>query len=129
MPELKTQTISWLSSHRSVVCQSLKLRPSAGSPHTGLSYARAYNSDHQLALLTQVCSMPELTTQTISWLSSHRSVECQSLQLRPSAGSPHTAAVFRIRIHRINMFLGLPDPDPLVRGMDPDPDPSIIMQK
>ncbi len=29
---------------------------------------------------------------------------------------------------RINMFLGLPDldPDPFVRGMDPDPDPSII---
>jgi hypothetical protein len=31
------------------------------------------------------------------------------------------------------MFLGLQDPDPLVRGMDPDPaldpDPSIIMQK
>jgi hypothetical protein len=31
------------------------------------------------------------------------------------------------------MFLGLldPDPDPLVRGIDPDPvlDPSIIMQK
>ncbi len=32
------------------------------------------------------------------------------------------------------MFFGLPDPDPLVRGMDPDPalnpdpDPSIIMQ-
>ncbi len=23
----------------------------------------------------------------------------------------------------------LPDPDPLVRGMDPDSDPSIIMQK
>jgi hypothetical protein len=33
-------------------------------------------------------------------------------------------AVLRIRIH---MFLGLPDPNPLVRGMDPDP--SIIMQK
>jgi hypothetical protein len=36
-------------------------------------------------------------------------------------------------VHRIHMFLGLPDPDPLVRGMDPDPDPdpdpSIIMQK
>jgi hypothetical protein len=29
------------------------------------------------------------------------------------------------------MFLGLLDPDPLVRGMDPDPDPdsSIIKQK
>ncbi len=46
-------------------------------------------------------------------------------------------AVLRIRIHRIHMFLGLPDPDPLVRGMDrdpdpdvdPDPDPSFIMQK
>jgi hypothetical protein len=35
--------------------------------------------------------------------------------------------VFRIRIHRIHMFLGLPDPDPFVRGMDPDP--SVIMQK
>ncbi len=36
------------------------------------------------------------------------------------------APVLRIRIH---VFLGLqdPDPDPLVRGMDPDP--SIIMQK
>ncbi len=34
-----------------------------------------------------------------------------------------------IRIHRIHVFLGLQDPDSLVRGMDPDPDPSIIMQK
>ena len=31
----------------------------------------------------------------------------------------------RIRIHWIHMFLGLPDPDPLVRGMDPDPDPLV----
>jgi hypothetical protein len=38
---------------------------------------------------------------------------------------------------QIHMFLGLQDPDPLDRGMDPDPDPaldpdpdpSIIMQK
>jgi hypothetical protein len=36
-------------------------------------------------------------------------------------------AVFRI--HRIHVFFGLPDPDPLVRCMDPDPDPSVIMQK
>jgi hypothetical protein len=34
-------------------------------------------------------------------------------------------AVFRVRIHRINVFLGLSDPDPLVRGMDPDPDPAL----
>ncbi len=41
------------------------------------------------------------------------------------------STVLRIRIHRIHMFLGLldPDPDPLVRGMDPDPDSSINMQK
>jgi hypothetical protein len=29
---------------------------------------------------------------------------------------------------RIRMFLGLPDPDPLVRGTDLAPDPSIIKQ-
>ncbi len=33
------------------------------------------------------------------------------------------------RIHRIHMFLGLADQDPLVRCMDPDPDPSISKQK
>jgi hypothetical protein len=38
-------------------------------------------------------------------------------------------AVLRIRIHWIHMFLGLLDPDPLVRGMDPDPDPSITKHK
>jgi hypothetical protein len=40
-------------------------------------------------------------------------------------------SVFRIRIqiHRIHMFLGLPDPDPLVRGIDPTPDPSVIKQQ
>jgi hypothetical protein len=36
-------------------------------------------------------------------------------------------AVLRIRIRRIHVFLGLLDPDPLVRGADPDP--SIIKQK
>ncbi len=42
-------------------------------------------------------------------------------------------AVLRIRIRQIHVFLGLldPDPDPLVRGMDPDLDldPSNIKQK
>jgi hypothetical protein len=41
--------------------------------------------------------------------------------------------IHRIWIHRIHVFLGIlyPDPDPLVRGMDPDPDlhPSNIKQK
>jgi hypothetical protein len=36
------------------------------------------------------------------------------------------ALVLRIRIR---MFLGLLDPDPLVRGLAPDTDPSSIKQK
>jgi hypothetical protein len=56
---------------------------------------------------------------------------------KSSRGKCLLKAVFRIRIriHRIHVFFGLPDPDPLVSGMDPDPaldpdpDPSIIMQK
>jgi hypothetical protein len=47
-----------------------------------------------------------------------------------SASSLRPLAVLRIRIR---MFLGLPDPDPLVRGTAPDPeldpDPPIIKQK
>jgi hypothetical protein len=38
-------------------------------------------------------------------------------------------AVLRIRIRRIQMFLGLPDPDLLVRDTVPDPDPSIAKKK
>ncbi len=41
-------------------------------------------------------------------------------------------SVLRIRIRiRIHMFFGLldPDPDPLVRGMDPDPNSSLILHK
>ncbi len=34
-----------------------------------------------------------------------------------------------LRIRRIHIIFGLPDPVPLVRDMDPDPDPSIIKQK
>ncbi len=33
--------------------------------------------------------------------------------------------MFRLRLWiRIHTFSGLPDPDPLGRGMDPEPDPS-----
>jgi hypothetical protein len=48
---------------------------------------------------------------------------------KEKCGCQALATVFRIRIHRIHMLLGLPDPDLLVRCMDPDPDPSIINQK
>jgi hypothetical protein len=48
--------------------------------------------------------------------------------LDPDQENNYLGAVFRIWIH---MFLGLldPDPEPLVRGMDPAPDTSIIKQK
>ena len=38
---------------------------------------------------------------------------------------PEPVLRIRIRIHRIHMSLGLPDPDPLVRGMDQDPAPDL----
>jgi hypothetical protein len=41
-----------------------------------------------------------------------------------SSFSPVLRIRIRIRI-RIYMILGLLDPDPLVRGMDPDPDPAL----
>ncbi len=37
-----------------------------------------------------------------------------------------TVKYLGIRICRIRMFLGLPDPDPLRRGTDLDPDPSLF---
>ncbi len=48
-------------------------------------------------------------------------------QVLDTMGASTYKSVFRIRIHRIHMFSGLPDPDPLVRGMEPSPDPSIIL--
>jgi hypothetical protein len=50
-------------------------------------------------------------------------------QLQVRGAVPQPVFRIQIRIHWIHMFLGLMDPDPLVRGMDPDPDPFIIKQK
>jgi hypothetical protein len=49
----------------------------------------------------------------------------------PTLTRPVLRIRIRFRIHRIHMILGLLYPDPLVRGMDPDPDldPSITKQK
>ncbi len=49
----------------------------------------------------------------------------QMLRGAEQAARAYLQAVLRIRIHRIHMFLGHLDPDPLVRGMDPDPDPAL----
>jgi hypothetical protein len=58
----------------------------------------------------------------LSWKPAH----CVSTINTHSNGIVHTLPGFPIRIRK---FLDLPDPDPLVRGTDPDPDPSIIKQK
>jgi hypothetical protein len=58
---------------------------------------------------------------------------CKSGRKPPAILAIYPKLVLRIRIHRIHMFLGLLDPDPLVRDMDPDlalvPDPSIILSR
>jgi hypothetical protein len=48
-------------------------------------------------------------------------------QMENQVSEPFNIYPTVFRIHRIHIFLGLPDPDPLVRGMDPDP--FIIKQK
>jgi hypothetical protein len=48
--------------------------------------------------------------------------------LRASAW-PHCVRVFGGVAYPDSMFLGLPDPEQIVRGTDPDPDPFIIKQK
>ncbi len=62
-----------------------------------------------------------------------KSAEAESGSRKIGRQTGFCSTVFRIRIHRIHMFLDLPDPVPLIRGMDPDlapnPDPSIIKQK
>jgi hypothetical protein len=63
-------------------------------------------------------------------LHSHRTLHKETLNLNPDL---YVLCVTLLLPG--HMFLGLPDPDPLVIGMDPDPaldpdpDPSIIMQK
>ncbi len=60
-----------------------------------------------------------------------RNKQALVIELRSDTNEAVLPIRIRIRIYRIRMFLGLPYPnsDPLVRGMDPDPDPSIIKQK
>ncbi len=52
-------------------------------------------------------------------------LQCWALSLQQDV----YLSVLRIRVHRVRMFMGLLDPDPLVRGMDSDPNPSIVKQK
>ncbi len=60
---------------------------------------------------------------------------CPQHHRQPSGGTVILITVLRnrirIRIHRVHVFLGLliSDSDLLVRGLDPDPDPSIKKQK
>jgi len=48
-----------------------------------------------------------------------------SVEMELQGGTLHLNTMFQIRIwiriHRIHIFMGLLDPDPLVGGIDPDP--------
>jgi hypothetical protein len=79
-----------------------------------------------LGLLLEALHLPPLQLQVLAEVGRHLSLLLQltcSIRLL-------CKPVLQIRIH---VFLGLldPDPDSLVRGTDPapDPDPSIIKQK
>ncbi len=56
----------------------------------------------------------------------HRRIKVsRSTPLPSRQAACYLYAVLGIRIRRIRMFLGLPNPDPLVRGTDSDPDQAI----
>ncbi len=72
-----------------------------------------------------MCSDSE--TKQSDWKLSSFSQTFQSDLLRNFGPIKPTPLVTVLQI-RIRMILGLPAPDPLVRGTDSAPDPSIIMQ-
>jgi hypothetical protein len=86
---------------------------------------------------TRGSASPAWRCTTLSRTSGRQSATCPLAAAAPgsgystafSTGSVQMVLCFVavLRIRRIHMFLGLPDPDPLVRGMDPGP--SIIKQK
>jgi hypothetical protein len=89
--------------------------------------------------LISTCGQAELVTQEFfkSTLCSGKRISIFGLETIKKANLPTMFRIrIRIRIHRIHVFLRLPDldQDPLVRGMDPDPtlgpdpDPSIMKQ-
>jgi hypothetical protein len=100
--------------------------------HYAININSAVSSGHIFRILIFSCIKNQLSD-------SGGSFQVTSIMIDPSGQIPPgrvtdlqviSLTVLRIRI-RIRMFLGILDPDPLVRGMDPDPapDPSIIMQK
>jgi hypothetical protein len=81
-------------------------------------------------LTAEVVKILQMTRESLHTFQSMDSVLGNTYPpARDKERSPLFLAVFRIRIHWVHMFLGFPDPDPLVRGMDPDPVPSIIKLK
>jgi hypothetical protein len=102
----------------------------------GLGDGPPYLPHHRGPLLLHLL---QEARQVLSILLPLRWIRCVISKGDPIENLFYFKSVFwiRIRVYRIHVFFGLPDPDPypLVRGMDPDPaldpdpDPSIIMQK
>ncbi len=69
------------------------------------------------------------TVQDTQDVTDHHDVETKWLLPAYVHGGPASSIQVKQAVLRIHMFLGLPDSGPLGRGMDQDPDPSIIKQK
>jgi hypothetical protein len=77
----------------------------------------------------RICISDKWIQMRIREARKHGSYGSGSATLVASLDLGYSTAVLRIRIririHRIHVFLGLQDPDPLVRCIDPDPDPAL----
>ncbi len=124
-----TQTCAWLHRHQPPILDTVSfclgklsiLEALSHGPKCRLYWCLLFNRVYRLGYsqsgIERICVVDVLKRMCSSWLCYVFIIVWKSFVLK---------TVFRIRIH---VFLGLPDPDPLVRCMDPDPDPSIIMQK
>jgi hypothetical protein len=72
----------------------------------------------EAVLASELQSLTSSADTTYSGDSNMDSIRWARLELKPVLG---------IRIRRTRMFLGIPDPDTSVRGMDLDPDPSLFL--
>jgi hypothetical protein len=73
-------------------------------------------------LVEELLDAGHMVAQLVHW---QDPVQNQVRLTAQTRGSYLNKAVLGIRL-RIRMFLGLQGPDPLVKGTDPDPDPSLF---
>jgi hypothetical protein len=118
------------------LCEAELHRPDYGDTIAGFL---ARHLDSFPTWLKVVCTIRTASKQAVRSLPFHTirygtRITCHVPSTLSGYGKPEAgffvvelSVLLRIRIRRIHVFLGLPDPDPLVR--DTNPDPFIIKQK